>query len=83
MFLLENKLALHCLEVICLLLKLFYLNLESVWEPPSEGYLSLAEQKENANETTRKQFKAIQKHELAQERLRFVLKLNYIRIVRP
>lgn len=51
----------------------YYWNIltnESIWEPPSEGYLSIVEQKEAANELTKKQMKNVQKHQQMQGRLR-------------
>lgn len=40
---------------------------ESVWVPPKEGYLSLSEQKEQANKEWFKQIKEIHKKNQAQE----------------
>lgn len=44
--------------------------LESVWEPPKEGYLSLQEQKEQENTERLKQFQEFQKQNKTQELLR-------------
>lgn len=46
------------------------LCLESVWEPPKEGFSSVQEQKEEESAQRLKQFKVFQKETKTQELLR-------------
>lgn len=46
-------------------------HVESVWEPPKEGYISIAEQKEESQQHTAGQLKAIQKFEKMEEQKRY------------
>ena len=53
----------------------YFMNLltESVWVQPAEGYLSLAEQREERDEVTRQQLKLLQKEKRIEAFMRFAL----------